>query len=412
MYKEISVQRLSVGMFVSLRDIPWFKHPFLMSSFQITNKSEIKDIVALGRKKVLYDPVKSSAEPLKKDMGLKVKEESRDFTSKASLKSEKASALRKRRERFQVTEKHFQEALSLASDIVQGVQTGQIAFYEDAKAMASSMAQTFLEEVELAVQHINVSASDEGRPFHSLNVMVLSLMLGKELELDEEEMSDLSFGALMHDIGQLHLPKKIVNKPKLSKLELETFHQHPRLGVAILSQLPDISREVMKVVYQHHEEYGGKGYPKGLKGDGITLLARIVSVADIYDRMINTRDPKLAQSPHKALAYLYAKKKEAFDPQCLDTFIKMLGVYPPGTVCRFTSGDVGVVMGVDPEDPLHPDVIIYDPAIPKSDAIIYKLGVDLDMRVDTTLGPHDLDSETFNYLDSRSSIQYFPSPKG
>jgi len=412
MLKEISVKRLAVGMFVSLSDVPWFKHPFIRSSFEIKSKSEINDIMALGRETVFYDPKKSKSDPLKKDITVVVEPSSESYAEKSMIKSKKASELRRRRLKFQKVEEGFSDALKQSGVLMNELANGRIKFCEHAKDIATSMSQVFLDETELCVNHINATASDDGQQFHALNVMVLSLMLGKQLELDPVHMEKMAFGALVHDIGQRELPNSIITKPKLTKLELEKFREHPRLGVNILSRMPDIDRDVMKVVYQHHEECSGSGYPKGISADSITELSKIVSVTDVYDRMINTRDPSLAVSPHKALAIMYGKHKKHFDAQYLGTFIKMLGVYPPGTVCRFTSGDIGIIMSVNPEDVLRPEVILFDPSIPKHDAIIYKLGDDLDIEIESTLRPLDLESEEFNYLNSRTNIQYFPSAKG
>lgn len=412
MLKRISVKRLTIGLHVSLADVPWFNHPFLRSSFEIKSKSDIKDIAAMGRETVLYDPKKSTAAPLKADSDLRIEGSKQLFAEKSLEKSKKASELRRRRLKFQKMEKEFSKALSRSSDLMREIMNGHIRFCDEAKGIADGMARTFLEDVELCVKHINVSASDDGQQFHGLNVMVLSLMLGKQLDLNSQLMEKLAFGALVHDIGMQDLPKQVRIKPKLSKLELQKYQEHPRLGVTILSQMPDIDKDVMKIVYQHHETCAGSGYPRGLRQDDITELSKIVCIVDAYDRMINTRDPGVALSPHKALAVLWGKQKQFYDERCLGTFIKMLGVYPPGTVCRFTSGDIGVIMGVDASDTLHPEVIIYDASIPKHDAIIYKLGIDLDIEIESTLRPTDLDSEQFNYLNSRTNIQYYPSAKG
>lgn len=412
MYEKVPVQRLQIGMFVSLRDIPWFKHPFLITSFEITRPSEINDILALGYDSVLYDPKKSKAQPLAKDNIAEVEVVQKDFKSKESLKVKKASELRKRRQRFREMEQRFHNSLNTTESILDGIKNKDVKFYEDIKTIAAEMAETFCADVNLSVEHINMSAASVGQHYHSLNVMVLSMMLGKQLGIDKTTMVELGFGALSHDIGQIDFPKELVDSSNRKQLKNEQYRQHPTIGVQTLSKLPDISRNVMKIVYQHHELCDGAGFPKGLKEKEITLLAKIVSVADWYDRLINTRDPKSAMSPHKALAYLYGKKRACFEPECLDTFIKMLGVYPAGTVCRFSSGDVGVIQSVDPNDPMHPEFIIYDPAIPKYDAIIYKLGVDLDLRVDTTCGINELEPDAITYLDSRALIQYFPSAKG
>lgn len=412
MLEEISVYRLTVGMHISLKDVPWFRHPFLRSSFEIRNKSEIRDIVALGKPTVYYDPKKSKAKPLDKDAKVKI-DKSGDTRSreKHQLKSEKASELRQRRIRFQKVEKRFVEAMDRTSDLFGEIMQGSMTFYDEAKEVALAVARPFHSDVDLCVNHINASATDSGQDYHTLNVMVLSLMLAQQLEMDKDSMEQIAVGALLHDIGTRLLPKEIIIKPKLSRHEMEKYRQHPYLGVTILSKMPDIDRQVMKVVYQHHEESSGTGYPKGLEEEATSELAQIVHVAEVYERMINTCDPKLAVSPHKALAIMFGKHKKRFNEVYLNMFIKMLGVYPPGTICRFSSGDTGIVMTVDPKDPLHPEVILYDPGIPKSDAIIYKLGVDLDLEVDKTILPADLKPEEFDYLNSRSRIQYFPAGK-
>lgn len=411
MLKPVRVNRLTVGMHVSLKDVPWFKHPFLRTSFEIKSRDDIRDIAAIGRDTILYDPQKSRSKPLEKDSDITIRKSADGFSDKSVKKVEKASELRKRRLRLQKVEQNFSESVEKANKLMTGVMSGNVTFYEEAKTVADDMAQTFTEDVDLCVNHINASAMDQGQEFHALNVMVLSLMLGQQLGLSQDEMSNLSFGALVHDIGLRLVPKQLCIKPKLNTMEKKRFMQHPRLGVTILSKLPDINREVMKVVYQHHEACDGSGYPKKLKCDDITLLSRIVAIVEIYDQLINPRRAENALSPHKALAVMFGKYGRKLDADPLQIFIRMLGIYPPGTICRFVSGDIGVIMATDPEAPLHPEVILFDPAIPKHDAIIYKLGVDLDMQIEKTLRPADLDAEEFNYLNSRSRIQYYPSSK-
>lgn len=411
MLKPVPVTRLRVGMYVSLKDIPWFKHPFLLTSFEIKDKDDIRNLVAIGRETILYDPEKSRSEPRSEDAVFAIDKIVDNFSDKSLQKVEKASELRKRRIRLQEVEKRFTLALDKANNLMTDVMSGKVAFYEEAKEIADDMAQVFIQDVDLCVNHINTSASEHRQEFHSLNIMVLSLMLAKQLGMSQKAMMNLSFGALVHDIGLRLIPKQLCIKPKLSKLEMATFMKHPRLGVTILSKLPDIDKDVMKVVYQHHEHCDGSGYPRGLKCDEITELSKLVAIAELYDELINTRLPEAAVSPHKALAIMFGKHGKWFDAEYLQVFIKMLGVYPPGTICRFASGDIGVIMSVDPQNPLNPEVILYDPTIPKPDAIIYKLGLDLDMKIEATLRPLDLDMEEFDYLNSRSRIQYYPSNK-
>jgi putative nucleotidyltransferase with HDIG domain len=408
MLKEISVKRLTVGMYVSLREIPWFSHPFLLSNFEIRNRQELRDIVAIGRATVLYDPQKSRSAPLDEDREVEIVENSPGTVTKSRRKREKASELRVRRTRFNEVREEFGKGLGKSKWILEAIKGGEPSAAEDARRLATAFGEKFLEDVSLAIQHINLTSMDAGQHFHSLNVMTLSLMLGKQLGLSREDMNTLSMGALLHDVGQLLLPGGIATSPKLSKAGWILFKRHPMTGVQLLSKLPGIDPAVMKIVYQHHEQCDGRGYPKGLQGDAIADLSKVVAIADTYDRLVNARDLSRGLAPHKALALMFTKKRKEFQEEYLEQFIKMLGVYPPGTVCRFNSGDVGVVVSVDPANPLLPEVVIYDANIPKYDAMIYRLGEDLDLTITGTLNPGEIDREVKGYLDSRSVVQYFP----
>ncbi|WP_207263214.1 HD domain-containing phosphohydrolase [Desulfovibrio sp. Huiquan2017] len=410
MFEEISVKRLTVGMYVSLREIPWFSHPFLLSNFEIKNRRELRDIIGIGRATVLYDPQKSRSAPLPEDRAMEPEPpDSTGTAAKSRRKREKASELRARRARFNEVREKFGKGLNKSKWIFEGIKGAEPSAAADAKRLAEAFGNTFLDDVSLAIQHINMTATDAGQHFHSLNVMTLSLMLGKQLGLSAEDMNILSLGALLHDVGLLLLPGDIAISTKLSKSGWILFKRHPMIGVQMLSKLPGIDPQVMKIVYQHHEQCDGRGYPKGLKGDAIADMSKIVSIADVYDRLVNTRDVQLGLAPHKALSLMFAKRKAQFEGKYLETFIKMLGVYPPGTVCRFSSGDVGVVVSVNPANPLLPEVVIYDANIPKHDAMIYRLGEDIDLTITSTLNPGEIDQEIKGYLDSRSLVQYFPN---
>jgi HD-GYP domain-containing protein (c-di-GMP phosphodiesterase class II) len=409
MFEEISVKRLTVGMYVSLREIPWFSHPFLLSNFEIKNRQELRDIIGIGRSTVLYDPQRSRSAPLEEDLDVESVAPGGSKTASASRrKREKASALRARRNQFNELREEFGKGLGKSKWIFEGIKAGDADAAADAGRLAEAFGDRFLGDVSLAIQHINLTASDAGQHFHSLNVMALSLMLGKQMGLSKKAMNTLSLGALLHDAGLLLLPEGIASNTKLTKSGWILFKRHPLLGVQLLSKLPGLDPAVMKIVYQHHELCHGRGYPKGLKGDAILDLTKIVTIADVYDRLINTRDVKLGLAPHKALALMFSKRKDQFESDYLELFIKMLGVYPPGTVCRFDSGDVGVVVSVDPARPLLPEVVLYDENIPKHDAMIYRLGEDIDLTITTTLNPDEIDREVKGYLDSRSMVQYFP----
>ncbi|WP_419779901.1 HD-GYP domain-containing protein [Maridesulfovibrio sp.] len=409
MLKKISVKRLQAGMHIHLKDLPWFSHPFFRSNFKIKKQSQINDLVNVGCEFVYYDPDKSDAHPMEVDSKVKPVKPATDH---AAIKEKKASALRKRKEAYVQTEKNFFESAKEANRIMQGVLNGQVSFCDEAEKMAHSFADFFLSDVETTLNLINLSASDdEELYYHSLNVSILSCMLGKELELEDEEMKDLAFGALVHDIGKSKIPKRITyKKGPLTAPEYNLYKMHPLFGVGLLSGMKSVTRGVMRVVYHHHIYEDGKGYPAQIPYENLGLLPKIVSTTDIYDNLINKRDHTKSLTPHQALALMFKSYGKKLDDQILSVFIRMLGVYPPGSLCELDSGEIAMVVSIG-ENPLLPEVVICDLNVPKHEAMILRLGTDLDSRVERVLSPKELTKDQMNYLAPKAKIGYYADTK-
>lgn len=409
MLKKISVKRLQIGLHIHLKDLPWFSHPFFRSNFKLTKQTEINDIVNIGCEYVYYDPQKSDCLPMEVESNIKPVKSTTDH---AAIKEKKASDLRKRKEAYLKTEKNFFESAKEANRIMQGVLNGQASFCEEAEKMAHSFASFFLSDVETTLNLINLSASDdEELYYHSLNVSILSCMLGKELGIEDDEMKDLAFGALLHDIGKSKIPKRITYKRgKLTGPEQNLFRMHPLFGVGLLSGMGSVTRGVMKIVYHHHVFSDGKGYPAQICFDNLGLLPKIVATTDVYDNLINKRDQEKSLTPHQALGLMFKAYGKKLDNSVLAVFIRMLGVYPPGSICELDSGEVAMVVRIG-EDPLLPDVVLCDLNVPKHESMILKLGTDIHSRVERVLSPKDLNSDQLRYLAPKAKIGYYADAK-
>lgn len=166
-----------------------------------------------------------------------------------------------------------------------------------------------------------VDAKDSYTKNHSDRVAVYSKLIGEKMMLPEEQLEILYDGALFHDIGKIGIPDSILQKPgKLTDDEYDDIKNHPSIGAKIIAPAK-IFEPIIPIVKHHHERFDGRGYPSGLKGDEIPLLARIVTVADSFDAMTSDRSYRPRFTLVKALDELESGKGNQFDPNIVDIFI-------------------------------------------------------------------------------------------
>lgn len=160
---------------------------------------------------------------------------------------------------------------------------------------------------------------------HTHGVVELAVAVGKRLGLRGTQMRDLEFGALLHDIGKLRVPKEIINKPgKLNEEEWAIIRRHPGWGQEMLDRVGGPIQQAGTIVRAHHERWDGGGYPDGLAGDDIPLAARIITVCDSYSAMTTRRSYRQPMNPHAALEELRRCSGSQFDPQIVDAIEQVL----------------------------------------------------------------------------------------
>ncbi len=164
---------------------------------------------------------------------------------------------------------------------------------------------------------------DEGTGNHVLRMAKYSRIIAEELGcFTDEECQDLEYAAPMHDIGKIGIPDRVLLKPgKLDPDEWEIMQRHSTIGHSILSNSSSKYMQIGAIIaLNHHERFDGKGYPNGLKNTEIPLIARIVTVADVFDALVTTRPYKAAWSTEEALDYIKQQSGSHMDPQCVDAF--------------------------------------------------------------------------------------------
>lgn len=203
------------------------------------------------------------------------------------------------------------------------------SLYKELEILLQENQNSYFETVRALANAIEAKDSYTGG--HCERVMEYSLGIANKMGLGEQELSDLRFGSILHDIGKIGIPEPVLNnKGSFTQEEYELMKKHPEIGDTILKELNFLSKS-RKIVYEHHERVDGKGYPNGLAGDQIDLLAKIVGAADAYDAMTSKRPYRReAMSKEAAIAELLHHRGTQFDGGIVDAFINWLNEQPQG----------------------------------------------------------------------------------
>ena len=198
----------------------------------------------------------------------------------------------------------------------------QIAFVIQNADLFHNLQRAYIDTLSALTSAID--AKDSYTRGHSERVTDLSMKLARELGIEKTEVEKIKLGGLLHDIGKIGIPEGILNKPgRLDNEEFEVIKSHPDLGVRIMGKVEFLAG-VVPIIRYHHERWDGKGYPEGLKGDEIPLLARVVSVVDTFDAMTTDRPYRKALSAEEALKEIHHCSGTQFDPEVAAAFIGMM----------------------------------------------------------------------------------------
>ena len=228
---------------------------------------------------------------------------------------------------------------------------------ESTKSLATSIVDKLLDREEILMDVMEIKQYDNYTYSHSMNVCILSVLIGRQYGLSLNRLTDIALCGLLHDIGKVDIPIQIIDKRgPLTDEEFEIVKAHPSLGVERLRKCYNISREVLEGIQCHHEKFDGTGYPYKYKGARLPLFARILSVADVYDALTSQRSYRGAWMPCDAIEYIMAQSDLQFDNEIVQCFLRIVCAYPTGTIVRLSNGCLAVVVKNHPENVLRPRV--------------------------------------------------------
>ena len=228
---------------------------------------------------------------------------------------------------------------------------------EATRRIAESIVEQVLGRDDYLVDIMEIKSYDSYTYAHSLNVGILSILLASEMGITRNRLVDVGLCALMHDIGKVDIPIRIINKPgPVTDSEFDIIKTHPEKGVERLRKCYDISHEVLQGVQSHHEKYDGSGYPFGYQGTEIPVFGRVLSVADVYDALTSQRSYRTAWLPNQAIEYIVAKADTQFDRDFVEQFLHIVCAYPTGSVVQLSDGSRAIVVRNFAENVLRPKV--------------------------------------------------------
>jgi HD-GYP domain-containing protein (c-di-GMP phosphodiesterase class II) len=405
--QKIPVDHLQPGIFISLSNVGWLQHPFMVSEFCISSEKQIRALKEMGLKEILWDPTRSKSKPLSASAA--VEEEDFGSSALAGMLDEKRSRIdrvRVCREQFARREREYEKDTTAASDILKTVAGRPMEAYAKAKDLVWRTTTGLLGAENDIVHLVNTKGKDVGPASHSVNVMVLSLLLGKALRLSEEEMKWLGMGALLHDAGKSEVPQRILRSDSRTKPEEDFYRGHVAFGVKVVAGIREIGVPVRNIIACHHEHWDGSGYPNKLLAEKIPKLARIVALVNRYDNLCNPLDMKQAKTPAGTITHIFKNEAARFQPEILQAFVKMLGIYPPGSFVELSNGAVGLVIESNSADILHPLLMLHDAEIPRAEAILLDMR-DADLAIVSAVNPATLPLAVVEYLAPRGRVDYY-----
>jgi putative nucleotidyltransferase with HDIG domain len=411
----IDVSQLTVGMFIHL-DLGWMSHPFPLSSFKIASSDQLLILRRLGLTQVRWSPAKSdlslqsAAEPAAaadaQPSAAAAPAQLAGPTPEDIAREAHRRALAAQREAMRLCEAQYSEAAQGFRGVMDQVQSDPHQARTQAENLTAALLDKMLVEGDLNMRLLNEAAGDRSTA-HALNVCIIALLLGRAFGLGRDEMMDLGVGSLLHDIGKLEIAARLRHRDEsFTAAESQAYQQHVVKGVAI-AQAMGMPPGPLLIIAQHHEHADGSGFPQRINMDRMSTGARIVALVNRFDGLCNPLLSSKAMTPHEALSLMFAKGRNRFDATMLNAFIRMMGVYPPGSTVQLTDDRYALVVSVNSARPLKPRVMVHDPKVPKDEALILNLEEMPDLGIRRSLKPQFLPRAALDYLSPRARIAYF-----
>jgi HD-GYP domain-containing protein (c-di-GMP phosphodiesterase class II) len=381
---KIEVNALKEGMFVSDLDRPWHETPFPLQGFYIRQDDDVKALlqyckhVYIDAQKQKINKIHEGHVPFSADSKsspdptngpkLKVAEKKKEqkevklppIVIKSPVDYSSSSSIHKEVSKAEKLHRHIYEALN---QVFLNVSDPSLpAFKEtirETEKVAEGMVESIIRNPDALVWLAKMNDQDVYSYQHSVKASIWALVFGRHLGLDKDMLKSLAMGVLLSHIGKTRLSAEVLEGVAEGKSEYQAEYQnYVQYSIEALSTIDKLPKGVMSIVEFHQERHNGTGFPKGVTGERIPLLAKIAGLVHYYQELITPRKEELGLSPLAAVAHLYELRNISFQQDIVERFIEAVGVFPTGTLVELSSSEVAIVTGHNQDRRLLPKVII------------------------------------------------------
>lgn len=341
---KVSAMNLKPGMFIAELDRPWLESPFAIQGFLVRDNDEIL-YVADHVEHVFVDAEYTGGEIT---MEMAVAPTATTAKDRPKLNDE-----------FQRTKLSFDSAAQTLDRVFGALMNGEKTDITAVQKAVNPLIEGVFRNQEAVSALVRLKESGDYRYHHGVAMAVWGVILGRHLGLHRSELEKLAVGCAMCDVGMTQLRGDLLYQPEcLTDLQRKIIRAHPVMGTDMASKSDHVDWEVLSIIENHHERADGSGYPRGLEGAGIPLLARIAGIVDTYDAMITPRPYATARTSHEAVQELLDCKGSTFQEALIEQFVQAIGLFPTGTMVELNTGEVAIVVKQNMTRRLKPELVL------------------------------------------------------
>ncbi len=341
---KVAAMNLQPGMFVAELDRPWLDTPFSLQGFVVRDPADVLYISDYVDHVFVDADYRASRRFLTLDMAPTAEQRGKPLQLKADFQQARVS---------------FESASETLDKVFSSLRTGRHGDVSAVRDAINPLIEGVFRNQEAVAALLRLKESGDYRYHHGISMALWATILGRHIGLHRSELEKLAVGCAMCDVGMTHLSTELLENPShLTEQQRRIVRAHPTMGAEMVSSSKDVDFEIIAVIENHHERADGSGYPRGLEGASIPLLARIAGLVDTYDAMITPRPYARARTSHEAVQELIDAKGSAFQASLVEQFVQAIGLFPTGSLVELNTWEVAIVVRQNAARRLKPEIVV------------------------------------------------------